>query len=243
MALVLLFVFAAGTSEAEETYETLAHENEWMTAQLDVWIVPPVEASTLDGLSGGSDPYLDAVEQSIEAWRTGVAEFMADSRIRDALRIRSYVVGRDVIPADAAPEILIAFDRNGLRGESIARAVDLEVFSCCLPRVVDGCLIAVSMTIADPATGRVVDVSVPDTYNLVVHELGHCLGTDHILRGPLDDVMSTPYDHEIGHDDTHLHCVSNLNVMAVEKALGNIVGAPSGGAVTIAASDYRRTAC
>jgi len=68
-----------------------------------------------------------------------------------------------------------------------------------------------------------------DMYDLNSHELGHCLGIGHVGDAmdfkakvyPEDDIMSYESD---GHDPGHVLCVSTLNILALERVYGNLLG-------------------
>ncbi|MCA1818609.1 MAG: matrixin family metalloprotease [Thermoplasmatota archaeon] len=68
-----------------------------------------------------------------------------------------------------------------------------------------------------------------DMFDLNSHELGHCLGIGHVgdaldftaTSYPQDDIMS--YEND-GHQATHVLCVSTLNILALEKTYGNLLG-------------------
>lgn len=64
-------------------------------------------------------------------------------------------------------------------------------------------------------------------YDLNTHEVGHCLGIGHVgdaldfsaKKFPKDDIMS--YQH-----GSHVHCVSTLNIKALEAVYGGLLGHP-----------------
>jgi hypothetical protein len=66
-----------------------------------------------------------------------------------------------------------------------------------------------------------------DMYNVTLQEFGHCLGLSHVgsqggveptsdLKHPEHDPMNGFYTHDVGFEGTHLHCISTLDVVAVE---------------------------
>jgi hypothetical protein len=70
-----------------------------------------------------------------------------------------------------------------------------------------------------------------DMYNVTAQEFGHCLGLRHVgsqggieptseQKHPEHDVMNGFYTHWIGAAGTHLHCISNLDVLALETSFG-----------------------
>jgi hypothetical protein len=68
-----------------------------------------------------------------------------------------------------------------------------------------------------------------DMFDLNSHELGHCLGVGHVGDAldfsaawyPRDDIMSYESD---GWDPGHVLCVSTLNILALEKVYGDLLG-------------------
>jgi len=68
-----------------------------------------------------------------------------------------------------------------------------------------------------------------DMFDLNSHELGHCLGIGHVgdaldftaASYPEDDIMSYETDN---HDAGRVLCVSTLNILALEKTYGYLLG-------------------
>jgi hypothetical protein len=68
-----------------------------------------------------------------------------------------------------------------------------------------------------------------DMYDLNSHEFGHCLGIGHVgdaldftaASYPEDDIMS--YEND-GHDKGQVLCVSTLNIRALERTYGYLLG-------------------
>jgi hypothetical protein len=79
-------------------------------------------------------------------------------------------------------------------------------------------------------------------FNVMGQEFGHCLGLSHVgsqggvdptsdLKHPEHDIMNGFYTHFIGDKGTHLHCISNLDILALEYVFTttNPSPLPSGG--------------
>jgi hypothetical protein len=75
--------------------------------------------------------------------------------------------------------------------------------------------------------------SYADMYNVTAQEFGHCLGLQHVgsqagvdptsdLKHPEHDVMNGFYTHFVGDSGTHLHCISNLDILALEFVFGHV---------------------
>lgn len=86
-------------------------------------------------------------------------------------------------------------------------------------------------------------------YDLNTHEVGHCLGIGHVgdaldfsaRNYPGDDIMS--YQH-----GSHVHCVSTLNIKALEAVYGGLLGQPgvaqnAGTYVHMNPGSYSQTNC
>lgn len=71
------------------------------------------------------------------------------------------------------------------------------------------------------------DENARNMFDLNTHEVGHCLGIGHVGDAldftannyPKQDIMS--YEH-----GSHVHCVSNLNIRALEAVYGGLLGHP-----------------
>ena len=196
---------------------------------LDILIVPPAHGPIFnsDGVLGGGDPmqatpfntYVSAMEDSVNMWR--VAAGAAGLKwLKKALRLNVYVIGRDDIPPEAMeePEVVItATEFNGVAGVAVSGPQP-------------PCLINNSSF--SPASFNYADM-----YNINAQEFGHCLGIGHVqmfgedANAYLDpyvghDVMNGGYADDIGGPGTHLHCLSNLNLGAMERVFG--AAAPTG---------------
>lgn len=219
----------------------------WSEAQMDIIIVPPEHGQIynnhgpLGGSSGGptelhpyQNTYLRAIEQAIADWDRAVAEF-GPSWLRSGLVTNSYVLGRDTIPDSALtdPEIIIVTDQRQANSLAFANAFSTEDGRTC---------------VIDSAKFYIRSFTETDMYNIAGHEVGHCLGLEHSIGEPDDpiirrDIMYARQADEPEAIGTARHCMSNINVMGIEQAFGNLFGQPGGNGVSVEPFEYRRIEC
>ena len=221
VALVALLLGALSTSafadHEEDGIFELPAQDDWDKARLTVYVMPPAHGQLYNGngpLAGG-DPdevtpfqnsYLRAMEASIEEWNRGIRRFGSE-KLKSAFRAFVYVVGRDELPEQGSPDILVVTDEN--KGPVLGFAMGGT------PCIVNNSqMFTRSFTYAD-------------MYNVMGQEYGHCLGLGHVgsqggveptsdQKHPVHDVMNGFYADTIGSPETHLHCVSNLDVKGLE---------------------------
>lgn len=232
----------ARATHADGTYEQPPFGTPWDTASMDVLVLPPPHGQVLndngvlngfDGaeLSPTGNSYLAAIEDSIQAWRRAVAAF-APTWLRTRLKLRTYVVGRDEVP-DAAlrdPEIVITTSPH--QGEAIGLTLQGPFL---LPGV--RCVIS-------NARFFTASFTYADMFNTNVHEVGHCLGIDHVAGDhPASDIMTSVYPDLPGEAGNRVRCPSNLNVRGIQGAFGALFGKPGPRTVSMATSAYRQVRC
>jgi hypothetical protein len=229
--------FALKGSTNEKVLYELPRWFEWDRAALDVLIVPPNHGQLVNGngfLGGSGDPneldpfknsYTRAIEDSIAAWENGIAAF-GPSWLVSGVTIDAYVLGRDQVPQSALeqPEIVVYTDAT--KGPILGFALSSD------PCIVNNSKFFVtSMTYAD-------------MYNINGQEFGHCLGLLHTSDGrPDHDVMDGTYDDTPGAAGTHLHCVSNLDVLGLEQVFGGLFGVETQEVVSVRPREYETIAC
>lgn len=208
---------SASADHEEDGIFELPAQDDWDKARLTVYVMPPSHGQLYNGngpLAGG-DPdevtpfqnsYLRAMEDSIEEWNRGIRRFGSD-KLKSAFRAFVYVVGRDELPEQGSPDILVVTDEN--KGPILGFAMGGT------PCIVNNSqMFTRSFTYAD-------------MYNVMGQEYGHCLGLGHVgsqggveptsdQKHPVHDVMNGFYADAIGSPETHLHCVSNLDVKGLE---------------------------
>lgn len=214
----------AAADHDDGAYEIASHAN-WDHGDLSVLIIPPAHGQIYNfetGVLGGGDPteltpfnsYLEAIEGAIAAWDDAINLLGADW-LKEYYEPTVYVLGRDTVPPEvlAEPDVLVVTDEN--EGPLLGTAIWGKTGYVHTP-----CIVRMSSTFLASYT-------VADMYNVTAQEYGHCLGLGHVgsqggvdptseQKHPEHDVMNGFYPHFIGDPGTHLHCVSNLDVLALE---------------------------
>src|SRR5688572_29446633 len=201
------------------------------TPQVDVLIVPPASPfATRD---------IETVGLAVQQWQAGIAA-LADPWFEQGFAIRSYTAGVDVPAADAAidPEILVLtaeYNPVLLFGIGLQTPVGVCVADESTFHQHTGSPWASAM--AECGTGGMACLAINTSFllggerlmhDLVAHEFGHCLGIGHVGDAldfnaktvPMDDIMS--YQE----DPAQVHCVSSLNVKALQAVYAGLLGQP-----------------
>jgi hypothetical protein len=191
----------------------------WTKTKLSVLIVPPEHGQLYNGYGplAGADPnevtsfknsYLRAIEASINEWRRGIRKF-GTRYLRTKVKFNVYVLGRDDVPNGVllSPDILVFTDPN-------------KTFVLGFAFYGNPCLVNNSRMLVQSFTYA-------DMFNVMGQEFGHCLGLGHVgsqggieptsdQKHPEHDVMNGFYADSVGAKGNHLHCVSTLDVKALE---------------------------
>ncbi|MEK6985454.1 MAG: hypothetical protein AABX89_03605 [Candidatus Thermoplasmatota archaeon] len=198
------------------------------TTTIDVVLVPPV----------GAPDQIAAQRLAVQQWADGI-EALAAPWFRDAFQVNVYAVGVDIPSIDAVsdPEVVvISTSAVGLVG------IGLEPKQLACQIIEGGAMRADygghshdgNEVFAVDCTGTgfvcfALNVGGADAfalYDLVAHEVGHCLGAGHVgdaldfraRYAPVEDIMS--YQNNA----TKVHCVSNMNVRVLEGVYGHLLG-------------------
>lgn len=227
------------------------------TPDIDILIVPPVTPwVSMD---------IERVEQALATWKHGIASY--GGWLGTGIDIEYYTVGWDVIPPEVAedPEIIVVTSEHnpfllfgvGLQNPiSWCHGIDAtgnfdwgtpledghgpwQSFAAECEDGGDLCYAVNTNFLTGGAR---------ELHNLVAHEVGHCLGIGHVgdaldfsaAQVPPGDIMS--YQHET------THCVSSLNILALEAVYGGMLGHPEveqgpGTFVHMDPAQYSRHAC
>ena len=244
-AAIFLVALAPGLALADHedgVYELPARDF-WDKANLTVYIAPPSHGQLYNsnGPAGGADPnevtpyensYLRAIEASIEEWNRGIRMFGSDT-LKKRFEASVYVLGRDELPQGGEPDILVVTDEN--KGPVLGFAMYAK------PCIVNNSQMFVR------------SFNYADMYNVMGQEYGHCLGLGHVgsqggadptssQKHPEHDVMNGFYADPIGAEETHLHCVSSLDVKGLEYTfVKKMTGSDETQPVFLRVGKYRTT--
>ena len=203
------------------------------TPVIDVLIVPSASLQSAQDTA--------VMKAAVLAWHTGVDQ-LAVSWLANAFTMNVYVVGQDAIPESARndPEIIVlaaeynpfvllgiglepkqyacqAFGAYSLREYPLHSHDGMDIAAADCAGMGSVC-VAANMNFLLGTKNQL--------YDLVAHEVGHCLGVGHVgdaldfaaKRVPIHDIMS--YQE----DPAKVHCVSTLNVRVLESLYAPVLG-------------------
>jgi hypothetical protein len=202
------------------------------TVTIDTVIVPPAGGMTPDNLA--------ASRQAVQAWSDGIEE-LAAPWLADNFTMTVAAVGVDVPSLDAVqdPEIVVISSSAsflvgiGLEPKQLACIIiGEEIVEFYGGHDHNGNLIFAADCTNTGFTCFAINVGAFDPrglYDLIAHEVGHCLGPGHVgdagdfrsRYAPVDDIMS--YQD----DPAHVHCVSNMNARVIEGVYAHLLDRPS----------------
>lgn len=207
---------AEGNHASTDTY-TQPVWFEWDRAHLNIVIVPPNHGQLYNGFgplgNGGVDEltldnsYLDAIEDSVEAWRDAVTAY-GEPWLKNGLVLNHYVLGRDAISPWMNIHIVVTTDET--KGPVLGVAVSSR--PC----------------IADMSKAYILSFTENDMFNVAAHEIGHCLGLDHVdHEHPPTDTLAAFYAYNPSTASNPRLCPSNLNVFTLEGVFAGPLGPSS----------------
>jgi hypothetical protein len=216
-AAMVLGASGAALADHDDGIYELPAQDDWTKARLRVYIVPPSHGQLYNssGPFAGADPnevtpfknsYLRAIEASINEWNRGIRMF-GSRKLKKRFKATVYVLGRDTLPDNNPPDILVVTDEN--KGPVLGFAAFGQP-----------CIVNNSQMFTR-------SFNYADMFNVMGQEYGHCIGLGHVgsqggieptsdQKHPEHDVMNGFYADPIGAAGTHLHCVSNLDVKGLE---------------------------
>lgn len=224
------------------------------TVVFDVVIVPPAGMTTPDNI--------DASRLAVQAWRDGILHY-AEPWLAEAFEVNVYAVGIDIPSLDAIqdPEIIVlSTSAVGILGIGLEpKQIGCAIIGGTTLRDLGGHTHGDNEIFAEDCTGTgftcfAINGAALDPrglYDLIAHEVGHCLGAGHVgdaldfraRYAPIEDIMSYQ-DNE-----TQVHCVSNLNVRTLQGVYAHLLGRPeetflpAGSYHHMDPLDYEQVAC
>lgn len=223
---------------------------------LDVLILPPVSPFATSDLV--------ILEQSIQAWEDGI-DALGPAWLSSGLDINIYALPLDVPPQEALldPDIIIV---SAEYNPFLLFGIGYQVpFGLCTQQG------GVANTIFQHSHGKASGVMavqcerggrqcvVVNTnfllggerrlYDLNAHEFGHCLGIGHVGDALDFDAKTVPLTDIMSYNDvpSQVHCVSSLNIKALEAVYAPLLGQPGGQGpgtyVHMAPSAYSQVSC
>lgn len=256
---VALVLPALAQGSSDGTYSATA-SCAWDRAHLDVQIVPPTHPSlyTKPDNSGNvtvlpygtatawDDAHANVTVQAVEAWESAMHAYAATHA--EAAHLAGFTLTATIVspstPLESLPEpdVRIAFVPT-----MAIYAAGITVTSCAPSNSVEYCpqgeenLCVIGGTNVVLTQWVVYSMTLNDTYNIALHEMGHVLGLAHVTE-PTEDILQPVYRYPIGDERNPRMCASTLNLAQLSTSYAWLDGETPyryrPGGVTIAATDY-----
>ena len=201
---------------------------------IDVVILPPFGMSTPDQIATS--------RLAVQAWRDGIMAMGAEWFLA-GFEMNIYAVGIDVPSLDAVqdPEIVVvSTSAQGILGIGLEpKQIGCMLLGEIVVRELGGHAHRGGRVFAQDCTGigftcfamNVGGADPRGLYDLIAHEVGHCLGAGHVgdaldfraRYAPVSDIMSYQGD------PAQVHCVSNMNVRNLEGVYAHLLDRPEEG--------------
>ena len=228
------------------------------TYNVNVFIVPSA--------SPNATKDTQTMKAAAQAWADGIKQ-LGQPWFATKFKMNIYVLGQDTPPQDALQHptiIILAAEYN----KAVLFGIGIEPKQLLCSSIGQGTILQYPTHSHDGFQIQAADCTGTgflcmaintnfllgsDVYmqDLVAHEFGHCLGGGHVgdaldfsaKRVPIQDIMS--YQH----NDSQIHCVSDLNVRVLENLyaplMGQNVTAPlkAGDSYAMNQSEYQHAAC
>lgn len=201
------------------------------TPVIDVVILPSAGPDAVDAA---------ASRTSVQAWEDGIRAYAAPW-FNASFEMNVYMVGKDVPTLDAVQDPEVVVLSTGARGV-LGIGAEPKQMACTVigggearftyPEHRHGdVLVQAADCTGTGFTCFAINAGSTDTmdlYDLIAHEVGHCLGAGHVgdaldfraRYAPVEDIMS--YQSNA----TQVHCVSTMNVRVLEGVYAHLLDQP-----------------
>lgn len=202
------------------------------TVVFDVIVLPPAGAT--------SPEHVATSRLAAQQWSDGIMAY-AEPWLAEKFKINVYAVGVDIPSVDAIADpdiVIISSAAEGLAGIGL----EPKQFGCQI--LGEDSLASYDRhthgpheIFAEDCTGvgftcfaiNGGDIDTHSLYDLIAHEMGHCLGAGHVgdaldfraHYAPISDIMSYDFAKE------QVNCVSNMNVRTLEGVYAHLLDRPA----------------
>ncbi len=201
------------------------------TVVFDMVVMPPAGASTPE--------HIETSRMAAQAWRDGILEY-AEPWLAEHFEINVYAVGVDIPSVDAIADpdiVVVSTAAVGFAGIGLEpKQLGCQILGEETLHEHGGHEHGANRVFAEDCTGigftcfaiNGGDVETHSLYDLIAHEIGHCLGAGHVgdaldfraRYAPVTDIMSYDFAKE------QVNCVSNMNVRTLEGVYAHLLDRP-----------------